>query len=310
SHSSGYDCHEIVKSSGLSSKKRFCCDHGHKCLKVLRASVACQTDSNESDFDFKMAEQFETQGQECATANVSYDQQTVAQDLCHSKDEDGSKPEGVLRLMIHNFRNMNDTVRGPAKLVSGVPWKIMVMPRQHVVAKKGTQKCLGFFLQCCPESYSDSWSCQAAAELRLISQKHGVPNFVRKTNHIYTAKENDWGYSCFMTWADILDESQGYMKEESVILEVFVKAESPKGILTYEAFCKKIQDYMRLSDMQCSRNLIDKALEVNQTALKFCKDKDEMMKEELEKQKTRLIERKLMQSIERIEKGTLLFILE
>jgi len=30
---------------------------------------------------------------------------------------------------------------------------------------------------------------------------------------------------------DILDESQGYMKEESVILEVFVKAESPKGIL-------------------------------------------------------------------------------
>jgi len=60
---------------------------------------------------------------------------------------------------------------------------------------------------------------------------------------------------------------------------------------------------MRLSDMQCSRNLIDKALEVNQTALKFCKDKDELMKEELEKQKTRLIERKLMQSIERIEKG-------
>jgi len=60
---------------------------------------------------------------------------------------------------------------------------------------------------------------------------------------------------------------------------------------------------MRLSDMQCSRNLIDKALEVNQTALKFCKDKDDAMKDELEKQKTRLIERKLMQSIERIEKG-------
>lgn len=312
------DCHSIVKSSGLSAKKRLCCDHGHKCTKILKASVACQTDPNENDLDYNRADAdfkerwtfkpsplldpFNPLNESIAT-NASYDQQTVAQELCHAKDDDGSKPEGILRLMIHNFRNMNDTVRGPAKLVSGVPWKIMVMPRQHVVAKKGTQKCLGFFLQCCPESYSDSWSCQAAAELRLISQKHGVPNFVRKTNHIYTAKENDWGYSCFMTWADILDESQGYMKEESVILEVFVKAESPKGILTYEAFCKKIQDYMRLSDMQCSRNLIDKALEVNQTALKFCKDKDEAMKEELEKQKTRLIERKLMQSIERIEKG-------
>ncbi len=99
----------------------------------------------------------------------------------------------------------------------------MVMPRQHVVQKKGTQKCLGFFLQCCPDAYSEYaqqslslfpfgmptarnvlcslWSCQAAAELRLISQKAGVPNFTRKTSHVYTAKENDWGYSCFMTWA-------------------------------------------------------------------------------------------------------------
>ncbi len=33
--------------------------------------------------------------------------------------------------------------------------KIMVMPRQHVVQKKGTQKCLGFFLQCCPDAYSE-----------------------------------------------------------------------------------------------------------------------------------------------------------
>jgi hypothetical protein len=31
----------------------------------------------------------------------------------------------------------------------------MVMPRQHVVQKKGTQKCLGFFLQCCPDAYSE-----------------------------------------------------------------------------------------------------------------------------------------------------------
>ncbi|VDO99237.1 unnamed protein product [Soboliphyme baturini] len=178
----------------------------------------------------------------------------------------------------------------------------MVMPRQHVVAKKGTQKCLGFFLQCCPESYSDSWSCQAAAELRLVSQKPCVSNFVRKTSHVYTAKENDWGYSCFMTWMDILDENQGYMKDESVILEVYVKADAPKGILTHEAFCKKLQDYMKLADLQCSRSLIDKALEVNQSAMKFCKDKDEKMKAELNAQKSRLIEKKVKQSIERIER--------
>lgn len=38
--------------------------------------------------------------------------------------DDCSKSEGTLRLMIHNFRNMNDTVRGPAKVVNNVPWYV------------------------------------------------------------------------------------------------------------------------------------------------------------------------------------------
>ena len=38
---------------------------------------------------------------------------------------DGSKPEGTLRLMIQNFRNMTDTIRGPGKVVNGVPWSVV-----------------------------------------------------------------------------------------------------------------------------------------------------------------------------------------
>uniref|UniRef100_A0AC35G7S7 MATH domain-containing protein n=1 Tax=Panagrolaimus sp. PS1159 TaxID=55785 RepID=A0AC35G7S7_9BILA len=63
--------------------------------------------------------------------------------------------EGVLPLVIRNFSQMQETMRGPIVGIRGVPWRIMVMPRQHVVQKKGTQKCLGFFLQCCPTAYSE-----------------------------------------------------------------------------------------------------------------------------------------------------------
>jgi hypothetical protein len=211
--------------------------------------------------------------------------------------------EGVLPLVIRNFSQMQETMRGPIVGIRGVPWRIMVMPRQHVVQKKGTQKCLGFFLQCCPTAYSDQWSCQASAELRLISQKTDVPNFTRKTSHSYTAKENDWGYSCFMTWADILDETQGYIKDNTVKVEVVVKADSPKNILDHTQFQKKIREYIRLADVQASRGYIDKAIEVNNSASKFCKDKDPECKNELETQLKRLIELKLKESIERIEKG-------
>uniref|UniRef100_A0AC34QBY2 MATH domain-containing protein n=1 Tax=Panagrolaimus sp. JU765 TaxID=591449 RepID=A0AC34QBY2_9BILA len=212
--------------------------------------------------------------------------------------------EGVLPLVIRNFSQMTETMRGPIMGIRGVPWRIMVMPRQHVVQKKGTQKCLGFFLQCCPTAYSDNWSCQANAELRLISQKPDVPNFTRKTSHSYTAKENDWGYSCFMTWADILDESQGYIKENTVKVEVSVKAEEPVNILNHDQFQKKIQDYIRLAEIQAQRGYLDKAIEVNTSATKFCKDKDFICQSQLEEQRKILIEKKLKQSIERIEKGT------
>jgi hypothetical protein len=149
-----------------------------------------------------------------------------------------------------------------------------------------------------------------------------VPNFTRKTTHNYSAKENDWGYSCFMTWSDILDENQGYIKDDKVILEVYVKADPPKNVLyvvyfycsnillfyflfcsTHGGFLKKIEDYMRLADLQSSRGLIDKALEVNASALKFCKEKDDASKKRLDDQRSRLNDFKLKQTIERIEKG-------
>uniref|UniRef100_A0A1I7SFJ7 MATH domain-containing protein n=1 Tax=Bursaphelenchus xylophilus TaxID=6326 RepID=A0A1I7SFJ7_BURXY len=215
-----------------------------------------------------------------------------------------SKPEGTLRLVIQNFSKMTDTVRGPSKIVQNVPWRIMIMPRQHIVQKKGTQKCLGFFLQCCPDAYSDSWSCSAAAELRLISQKQGVPNFSRKTNHNYTSKENDWGYSCFMTWADILDDQQGYIHNDTVILEVHVKAESAKNVMNLDEFRKKITGYIRLAALQCERGLIDKAIECNTMAMKMCKDKDPDCQRKLQAQNAELVARKLKQSIARIERGS------
>ena len=59
----------------------------------------------------------------------------------------------------------------------------------------------GFLILIDSSFFCRQWSCQAVAEMRLIAQKENVQNFVRKTTHVYSAKENDWGYSCFMTWA-------------------------------------------------------------------------------------------------------------
>ncbi|VDO36964.1 unnamed protein product [Haemonchus placei] len=211
--------------------------------------------------------------------------------------------EQTLRVTIQHFSKMVDTLCSPCKRINGVPWRIMVMPKQHMVQKKN-QKCMGFFLQCCPDNtYSDAWTCQSVAEMRLIAQKSGVQNFVRKTTHVYSAKENDWGYSCFMTWADVLDESQGYIKDDRVTLEITVKAEAPKNMMSREDFRRSIDQWYNLAEMQLARGQVDLSIEANQQALKFCKDKDKQSQEKLEAQRDRLVNHKLVESIHRIEKG-------
>jgi hypothetical protein len=36
--------------------------------------------------------------------------------------------------------------------------------------------------------------------------------FKRNISHLFYSKENDWGFSHFMTWNEVLDPEKGYIK--------------------------------------------------------------------------------------------------
>ena len=91
-------------------------------------------------------------------------------------------------------------------------------------------------MQCNGESEASSWSCQAQAELRVINQKNPQDNFVRKIGHLFYAKENDWGFSHYLSWNDVCDPEKGYITEDgSVTFQVKVQ------------LAKKQQKYIKIS---------------------------------------------------------------
>lgn len=108
----------------------------------------------------------------------------------------------------------------------------MVMPRSsnNDRTPNTDSRSLGFFLQCNGDSESTSWSCNAIAELRLYSFKPNTEPFMRKIKHLFYAKENDWGFSNFMSWTEILDPEKGYVQDDAIELEVYVVAEAPHGV--------------------------------------------------------------------------------
>ncbi|XP_017767859.1 PREDICTED: ubiquitin carboxyl-terminal hydrolase 7 isoform X1 [Nicrophorus vespilloides] len=146
-------------------------------------------------------------------------------------EEDDARSEATFCFSVPQFSKLKDSVLSPPCYVRNLPWKIMVMPRtSHAQERTPATRSLGFFLQCNAESESSSWSCYANADLRLLSVRPDVEPFSRKIQHLFYSKENDWGFSHFMGWNDVLDADKGYIKEDTITLEVHVTADAPHGV--------------------------------------------------------------------------------
>lgn len=145
-------------------------------------------------------------------------------------EEDDARSEATFQFVVPNFSKLKDSLLSPPTYVRNLPWKIMVMPRTSQGQDKIPTKSLGFFLQCNGESDSSAWSCNAVAELRLLNHKEGGEPFTRRIQHLFFSKENDWGFSHFMTLNDVMDPEKGYIKDDSITLEVHVSADAPHGV--------------------------------------------------------------------------------
>ena len=93
-----------------------------------------------------------------------------------------------------------------------------------------SHRALGFFLQCNGESDTIAWNCVATATLRVVSQKEGIEDHSRRISHTFYPKENDWGYSQFLTCEHLANPEMGFIKNDSIKLVVHVCADAPHGV--------------------------------------------------------------------------------
>ncbi|KAL9881399.1 ubiquitin carboxyl-terminal hydrolase 7-like isoform X1 [Glossina fuscipes] len=137
--------------------------------------------------------------------------------------EDQCRSEATFSYIVENIIHLKQQQLSPPVFVRMLPWKIMVIPNE---------RALGFFLQCNGENDSPTWSCNAIAELRLKSHKPGAKPFTRmRIKHLFYSKENDYGYSNFISWQELRDPDNYYIHNGAITLEVFVHADAPHGVL-------------------------------------------------------------------------------
>lgn len=160
---------------------------------------------------------------------------------------DESRAEATFQLVIDDFtkfkENKESRLSPQACIVRNLPWKILAMSKQT----NNREFALGFFLQCNAESESTRWSVCAVAELRLIHQTDPEKNFIKKIQHLFYLKENDWGFSPFITMKELLDPEKGFYnaKNDSITLEVWLNADAPHGT-AWDS--KKLTGYVGLTN--------------------------------------------------------------
>ncbi|CAG9584457.1 unnamed protein product [Danaus chrysippus] len=159
--------------------------------------------------------------------NAGNTPQTIAKPI---EDEDIARPSATFRYTLQNVSQLKEQVLSPAYYVRCLPWKILVLIRNTTTPDRQQQKALGIFLQCNGECDSPGWSCYGLGELKLLSHKSDGEHLCRKLHHMYHSKEDDWGFAHFISWKDLIDPDNGFVKDDSITIEAHVIADAPHGV--------------------------------------------------------------------------------
>nr|VZI41838.1 unnamed protein product [Spirometra erinaceieuropaei] len=181
-----------------------------------------------------------------------------------SDEEDEARPSGKLEFRITNISRFNDHLLSPTPtIIRCLPWRILFLLRNNpnpiaTPTGSGSNKSLGFFLQCNGDSNSPSWHCHARAKLTIVAQKPGVENLTKHIDHTFFFKENDWGFSCFINWSDLMDPSRGLVlpprPSSSASSSPTPSSTSRHGSCTYKRRVRSVSMTERGSSIDCETN--------------------------------------------------------
>ncbi|ODM92918.1 Ubiquitin carboxyl-terminal hydrolase 7 [Orchesella cincta] len=163
-------------------------------------------------------------------------------------DGSPSRLEAVLRFKVDNISNVIrlGKILSEPTFAGNLPWRIKVQASKD--GDKITE--LGFFLHCDGDK-SLNWSCRAKATMKILSQEPATEpfqTFQRRIEHPFHAGQNDWGYAKFITWDCLMNPHSGYVKNDSVSLEVDMKLDDPAQSAATLKF--KVENISRLETDQ------------------------------------------------------------
>ncbi|KOM52384.1 hypothetical protein LR48_Vigan09g104300 [Vigna angularis] len=128
-----------------------------------------------------------------------------------------SLSSGRFTWTIKNFSTLTKKIYSEVFYVGGHKWKILLFPKGNSVDHLSLYLDVADSMMLAP-----GWSRFAQFCLTVVNQFNTQYSFRKESQHLFNARESDWGFTNFMPLAELCDPSRGYCVNDTCIVEADV----------------------------------------------------------------------------------------
>ncbi|XP_066396753.1 ubiquitin C-terminal hydrolase 12-like isoform X2 [Miscanthus floridulus] len=126
-------------------------------------------------------------------------------------------------------------------VVGGYKWRILIFPRGNNV------EFLSMYLDVADSGVLPyGWTRYAQFSLSVVNQIHNKFTIRKETQHQFSARESDWGFTSFMPLGELYNPSRGYLVNDTCIVEAEVAVCKVVDYWSYDS--KKETGYVGLKN--------------------------------------------------------------
>uniref|UniRef100_A0A0V0H703 Putative ovule protein n=1 Tax=Solanum chacoense TaxID=4108 RepID=A0A0V0H703_SOLCH len=115
---------------------------------------------------------------------------------------------------VEKFSRLNVKKYSDVFDIGGYKWRILIFPKGNDV------DYLSMYLDVADAAtLPTGWSRHAKFSLAVVNQIHGKFTLRKETEHLFTAKEKDWGFTKFLPPTELNDPGKGFLVDDKVIIE-------------------------------------------------------------------------------------------
>ncbi|KAI8512578.1 hypothetical protein Bbelb_092170 [Branchiostoma belcheri] len=135
-----------------------------------------------------------------------------------------SQTEATFRFTVENISTVRGELVSPAVYIRHLPWRIVCEPQRDPHAPEPYDKSLALSMRCDADANS-LWTSRASIEMRLLTHGNDVPALTREFRDVFFRNEPELGW-LVIPWHVVCDPQNGYIKDDTIVLEAYVKVEA------------------------------------------------------------------------------------